>query len=188
MKRIQLLSMIVVGWVLGLNVTAADASHVTVPVTTSGMASASVDSRPIYVLSLEVPEAVSGKRLDTALLEFYVDAALVSGEEVEHTPSIDVRALTATYSPTGELASSAALGRARPVSVGSGRKVVVDITDIVKAWIASPSSNHGIVVGSLGGSKAGDFTMRSDVLGGGKVATVTFFYQNRSGERISERQ
>jgi hypothetical protein len=174
--------------ILGLMVSVAQASRLTVPVTTSGMTSATSRNRPFYVLTVDVPEDLSGKRLDTATLEFYVDAALVSGEEAEHSPTIDVRALTAAYSPNDELSSSSALGRARPVPLGHNRKVVVDITDMVKAWIASPSSNHGIVVGSLGGSKAGDFTVRSDVLGGSKVATVTYFYQNRSGERISERQ
>jgi hypothetical protein len=44
-----------------------------------------------------------------------------------------------------------------------------------------------VIVESLGDHGVGDFSLRSDVLGGGKVVTATFFYQNRFGDRISQR-
>lgn len=188
MKQTRLLLLFVMMGLFGPGAKQAIAAHVTVPITTSAMTSTTANSRPVFVLSLDVPSVLDGKRLDSVLLKFYVDAALVSGETVEHAPTIDVRALTAPYSSNSAITSSAALGRAHPVPVGDDRKIVVDITDIVKAWIADPSSNHGLVIGSLGGSQAGDFTMRNNMLGASsRVAAATFFYQNRSGGRISSR-
>lgn len=188
MKQTWLIFVAVFG-VLSMHSREAASSSVTVAVTTSALSTYSAETQPSYVLSVSIPEELTGKRLDTALLEFYVDAALVESAEIEHSPSIDVRALTAAYSGSGDPQFSVESGGAsRPVEVGEQRKVVVDITGIVKAWIESPQSNHGLVIGSLRGSKAGDFSVRTDVLGGGKVATVTFFYQNRFGQRMSSTQ
>jgi hypothetical protein len=188
MKRTWLIPLAVL-CALSLQTHEAASSSLTVPVTSSALSTYLSETQPAYVLSVSIPDEISGKRLDTALLEFYVDAALLESADIDHSPSIDVRALSAAYSGTGEPQFSVESGGAsRPVQVGEQRRVVVDITSIVKGWIESPQSNHGLVIGSLRGSKAGDFSVRNDVLGGGNVATVTFFYQNRFGQRISSVQ
>jgi hypothetical protein len=61
----------------------------------------------------------------------------------------------------------------------------VDITGIVNGWIANPSSNHGLVIGALTGPDVGTVSLASAGLGPATAVRVTFFYQNRSGGRVS---
>jgi hypothetical protein len=69
--------------------------------------------------------------------------------------------------------------------MGEGQRVVADITEIVRGWIETPSSNHGLVIGSLMGPKIGIVTLKSDGVAAGTTARITFFYQNRFGQRVS---
>ena len=52
--------------------------------------------------------------------------------------------------------------------------LLLDITDIVRSFLADPGSNHGLVVGSLSGSRAGLFTLKEGTIAPGVVARVTF--------------
>jgi hypothetical protein len=170
-----------------LGIGSAGAGSVLVPISAATVSTYSLEeSQPVYVLGITLPGEIAGKRLDGAFLEFYVDASLLESAEFEHVPSIDVGALNEAYAGSGEPATDR--GSSRAVALGSGRRVRVDITDIVKGWIANPESNRGLVVGALTGSRVGSFALRDDVLGGSAVATVTFIFQHRFGERVSSRQ
>ena len=141
-----------------------------------------------YVVDFAVPEEVAGKRLDTVLLEFYVDIEADDAIETDYFPSIEVFPLSATPQLGREITFSRAFPTSRPVALGEGQLVSVDITDIVKGWIASPSTNHGVVIGSFSGPSVDGLDVRNNLIGEGKALRITYFYQNRFGDRISQRQ
>ena len=62
----------------------------------------------------------------------------------------------------------------RNVVLGKNRRILVDITDIIKSYIDSPSKNHGLILGSLTGDRDGKFTIRNDVLGSGAPARIIY--------------
>jgi hypothetical protein len=66
------------------------------------------------------------------------------------------------------------------------QNVRIDITQIVAGWLAAPSGNHGIVIGTLSGPSVGTISLRSTAMNGFALR-LTFFYQDRSGERMSTR-
>ena len=119
-----------------LTTGAVNAGSITVPVNSAAISAYSLaESQPVFVLNVALPAGIMGKRLDGAFLEFYVDASLLESAEIEHVPSIDVRALKETYTGSGEPTVVSDRGRSRAILVGTGRRVRVDITDIVKGWI-----------------------------------------------------
>jgi hypothetical protein len=61
----------------------------------------------------------------------------------------------------------------------------MDITDTVRGWVDSPTTNHGLVIGSLTGPEVADVTMNSAIPGGQGAIRITFFFQNRFGGRVS---
>jgi len=137
-----------------------------------------------YVVTFSVPEDVVGKRLDTVLLEFYVDATPTTDEEVEEMPTVGVYPFTEAF-VEGEPKFKASVPSVRSVPMGPGQKVLADITEIVRGWIETPSSNHGLVIGSLTGPKIGNVALKNDGVSAGTTAQITFFYQNRFGQRVS---
>jgi hypothetical protein len=147
-----------------------------------------VDRGTYYVVNLRVPGEVIGARLDTVLLEFYVDVAADVSVGEEYTPSLEVYPLTEALREGQRPRFATDYPSTRTVSIGEGLHVLVDITEIVKHWIATPGSNYGFVVGSFSGPKMGDFDVRNDLLALGKLVRATFFYQNRFGERVSSSQ
>lgn len=163
-----------------------DAKSVTVRLDSQSITSGTSDRGPYYVVNLALPEEVAGKRLDAVLLEFYVDVAPDASLDPEYTPSIDVYSLTAAAQTDRMPVFSTNHPSSFPLALGESRRVSVDITNIVKWWIASPSTNYGLVIGSFGGPKVSDLDVRNDVLGGGKSLQATFFYQNRFGGRVSQ--
>jgi hypothetical protein len=140
---------------------------------------------PYYVVNLPVPSEVIGKRLDTVLLEFYVDVAPDGSNGDDVSPAIEVLPLAEALAANGSPRFTTSHPSVRPLSFGEDRKVLVDVTDIVKGWIAEPSSNHGLIVGSFRGPKLGGLDVKSNVVAPGKVLQATFFYQNRFGQRVS---
>ncbi len=163
----------------------ATSKNVTVRVDSQSLTAGTSERGAYYVVSLAIPDEVLGKRLDSVLLEFYVDVAPDATIGVEYAPSIEVFPLTAPLQVGRQPTFSTAHPTSRPVALGEGRHVMIDITDIVKGWIASPSTNHGLVIGSFGGPKNGGLAVRNDLLGNGKAVQATFFYQNRFGQRVS---
>ena len=163
------------------------AKSITVEISAQAVANGASDERgAYYVFELEVPEEVIGKRLDTVLLEFYVDVAADEEIEIDYTPSVEVFPLTASLQVGRAPSFSTSHPSTRPILVGEGRRVTVDITDIVKAWIESPPTNHGLIMGSFRGPRPGQLQLRSDVIGGGNVMKATFFFQNRTGQRVTQ--
>jgi hypothetical protein len=139
-----------------------------------------------YVVKFELPADLAGKRLDSVFLDFVVDASPTSEAEADATPLITVYPLTAAA--TGpSLEYESAVPSVRPIAMGEDQNVQADITDIVKGWLASPSSNYGLVIGALAGPEVATVSLKSDALAAGTALRVTFFYQNRSGERVSKK-
>jgi len=156
----------------------ADAKRVTVDLTTSHLRTAAVMDQSGYVLDVVIPEVLQGKELFGAYLELYVDADAVEvANQVNESPRLDIYALSSAVEETvGEQAvGTPALGVPNVV-LGENRKVVRDISEIVRNYLSTPSSNHGLVIGSLSGSRDGRFTIASDVLGQGTVARLIFHY------------
>ena len=135
-----------------------------------------VETGTYYKLDFDVPEVDGGAVLESAYLEFYVDVqSVVQGDfhwfdadSVEHigyearTPLVEVFALTSPVAGAvqeGQLDKTTAARR--PVLVGTNRRVVVNITPIVRAFIDNPSRNLGIVVGSFTGTREANFTLRT---------------------------
>lgn len=164
----------------------AFSKSVTVQVAGQNLSSGTTDRGTYYVLNLTVPEEVVGKRLDTVLLEFYVDVQADESIRIEYSPSIEVFPLSEVAQVGRSPQFRTSYPTSQPVALGDGQRVMVDITDVVKGWIAEPSTNHGLVIGSFSGPKAGDLNVRSDVIGSGKALQATFFYQNRFGQRVSQ--
>ncbi len=166
--------------------TVSAAKSVTVRIGAQGLQSGTSERGGYYVVTLPVPEELSGKRLDAVLLTFYVDVAPDASIEMDYSPSVEVFPLTMALQSGRTPVFSRDHPTSRPVALGEERLVTVEITDIVRGWITAPSTNHGLVIGSFGGPKVGGLDVRSDVLGNGTAIQVTFFYQGRFGQRLSQ--
>ena len=143
-----------------------------------------------YVIQFQVPDLPPGEKLETAVLEFYVDAGSIS-REINLFPGTD-SAQTPTYvnrTPVIEVfALQSAMGaeldpsqldpdsrRIQLVVVGSRRHVRMDVTSIVRRLVAEPARNLGLVIGSVSGMREGDFTLLSGVLPDGAVVRVRLY-------------
>jgi hypothetical protein len=152
-------------------VNLGDAEIITVQDATPGLGD-------YFVLQLQPPEGISAQALRHAVLEVYVDASarVIEGYE-EETPMFEIHALdgpmTAGLNPA--LFRAQSTPSVRNVVVGSARRVVIDITEIVRDHLIAPGSNYGIVMGSLTGARAGLFTLRDDRLGDAAKVRVSFF-------------
>jgi hypothetical protein len=171
--------------------SAALGKSTTVSVPVSQVGTYSGDRGQFYVVNLSLPAEIAGKQLDAVILEFAVDASALSLEDSVVSPRVGVFPLTQAYTAGVD---AHAPGRAtapvyatnvsstRPVGRGSNRTIKMDVTDIVKGWIASPSTNHGFVIGTLTGPDVGRVSLRGEAL------RATFLYENGFGEPVSERQ
>ncbi len=146
------------------------------------------DRGSFHVFTVDIPEDVIGKRLDTVLLEFQIDVAIAEGEVAERVPVVGVYPLTERPPLGGAPAFASSFATARNVKSQDGQTILVDITDIVRGWIAEPASNHGLVIGSFTGAKLSKLDLESNAIEPGKAARLTYFYQNRFGDRLSTRQ
>jgi len=63
----------------------------------------------------------------------------------------------------------------RAIALGRDRRVLLDITAIVRADLAGRLPNHGLVLGSVTGSREGDFTLVSGRLPGSAVGRVRVY-------------
>jgi hypothetical protein len=165
--------------VVGLNASPSEATRTSV-ILSSDDITAHMPENPnlgtYYVVSVSVPPEAA--RVQWAFLEFYVDVSSRASDELQNeTPLFEVYALKGAFSGDIDLNQFQPqdLPTMRPVAVGSGRRVVMDITEIVKVYIANPASNHGLIVGSLTGSRDGLFTLRSGEFGLSSLGRITFF-------------
>jgi hypothetical protein len=150
-----------------------------------------------YVVGIALPDDMAGKRLDGVFLEFAVDAAPLSLEDSVASPVVGVFPLSEAFVGRGsgdgpgqdaDPVFESTVPSVRPVRVGVNRVLKMDITDIVKGWMNEPESNHGLVIGALTGPEVGIVALKDELPGSESAIRVTFLYQNRFGDRISERQ
>jgi hypothetical protein len=128
-----------------------------------------------YKLDFDLPAVGSAATLETAHFEFYVDAESfargdfrwLDADSVEHvgykakTPLLEVYALKSSIEGSVEEGQLEKTTMACiPVLVGKNRRVVIDIAPIVRSFMANPSENRGIVLGSFVGEREGDFTLK----------------------------
>jgi hypothetical protein len=138
---------------------------------------------------VSIPSEVVGNRLDAVVLEFAVEATASSEADSVATPEVGVFPLTQAFNDGPETPMfEDAVPSVRPVALGANRVVRMDITDIVRGWMNQPSSNHGLVVGSLTGPEVGTVTLKETIPDSEAAIRVTFYYQNRHGEAMSSRQ
>lgn len=193
MKKHTITSMLMAGAILvvaGL----ADAKKATVSILIGDVGVHSGERGNFYVVNVAIPGDLEGKRLDRVVLEFAVDASPTSLEDSVASPAVGVFPLTQTYA--GESLGDApgmdaspvtesAVPSVRPLTTGENRLVRMDITAIVRGWLANPSSNHGLVIGSLTGPEVGTIILKDELPGSDSAVKVTFSYQNRFGDPIS---
>ena len=162
-----------------------DAKRTVVKVPAQDIVTGSFERGKYIVVNLPIPEEITGKRLDAVILEFYVDAAPSELIDAEFVPSVEVYPLSEANRANRSPVYSTAYPTSRPVAIGERQRVQVDIGDIVRGWIAQPSTNFGLIIGSFSGPVIDDVNVRGDVLDGGHAIQATFFYQHRFGQRVS---
>jgi hypothetical protein len=116
-----------------------------------------------YVTKLPIPAVLTQTELYGAYLEFYVDVdAIPKGAIVNEAPNFDVCGLNEEFSNSLDAAD---LGPSAwgPVNIarGSDRRVVVDITRIVRYYLENPSRNHGLILGAVTGDRDGLFDIKA---------------------------
>lgn len=177
MKKIITIAVIFAGMI----VPSVYADRYAVDVPATGLSTFSPDSAGLgsyYVLQFVPPSGVTAQTLRHAFLEFFLDAAAreVDGY-TDKSPVLEVYALKSTF--TGQLDPSQFMAQTLPavrnVAVGNERRVVVDITEIVRVYLKDPNKNHGLIVGSLTGMRPGVFSIRTDKIGGSAVARIVLF-------------
>jgi hypothetical protein len=129
-----------------------------------------------YTLRFDVPDDVRTRKLVSAVLEFYADvSATAVNEWVNETPVIELYALNASVSENVSVGTfrrpSAAV---RAVRIGQGRRITLDLTEIVRDWIKDPRSNHGVALGSFRGGRECVLSLRDGILGSEQFAKITF--------------
>lgn len=119
---------------------------------------------PLFVLTFTPPSA-RGAAVDRVLLELRIDVASMNRNGyLDPAPLLEVALLD------GWTAGSASTGRVvrRPVAIGTSRRVIVDITPLVRLNNERGLSSCRLVVGSLTGLRQGDFKLhRGDWPGAG---------------------
>lgn len=164
----------------------ATAKRVIVSIPSEQVVTGNSERGNYYVVSVTVPQDVVGKRLDSVFLEFAADISRANEEDSVAVARIGVYPLTQAIgesSPRFDSTVSSSL----PVAIGASRHIKLDITQTVKAWIETPNGNHGLVIGALTGPAVGLATLKTSGLGPETAVRLTYYYQDRSGERLSER-
>jgi hypothetical protein len=131
---------------------------------------------PYYTLSYSLPVGLASTRLERVILELYVSVrAKPRNGYINEAPVMEVYALKRAY--PGSLAGDLLYreGRAgRPVLLGEVRRVVIDITKIVRAHLDGELANNGLVMGSLTGMREGEFVVVPGRLPDGAVGQIRY--------------
>ncbi|NIO28946.1 MAG: hypothetical protein GTO29_10405 [Candidatus Latescibacteria bacterium] len=131
-----------------------------------------------YVLDFQAPQNITANELEFAFLELIVDAsAIEKNGYLNGTPLLEVYALKSEFA--GELDPDQfelqAMPMVRNVVLGEDRRVVIDITEVVRSYIVNPAKNHGLIFGSLTGSRDGIFDIQRNKFEQAGVAKISFF-------------
>jgi hypothetical protein len=137
-----------------------------------------------YTLQFQIPNEIKGKELYGAILEFYVDVSGVSrDEESVKVPILELYALKSAF---GGSLSSAQLDtdthRILNVPPGEDRKIRIDITEVVRAYMKDPSKNCGLIIGGLADYREGSLSWKTSAYDGGYLARIDYHYNARSGQ------
>jgi hypothetical protein len=134
-----------------------------------------------YTVRVPVPEAIRGKELYGAYVVLYVDVESTGGDGfVNETPVLEAFALKSAFAgEVDENQLGAPAFGPRNVVRGVDRRVVLDVTDIVRSYLDDPASNHGLIIGSLTDIRDGRFTVKTGVLGRDAMARVIFHFRDR---------
>lgn len=137
-----------------------------------------------YTLQVQVPQEIVGKKLYGAILELTLD---VTGADRDSTsvkvPVLEVYALNASF--TGSLEAADVITETatiRNVPPGNDRRVRIDITDVVKAYLEQPTKNYGLIIGGLASYREGSVSITQNAYKSGNVARIDFHYDSRSGK------
>ncbi len=146
---------------------------------------ASTDSlhKEFYTVQFDVPGIIEGKELYGAFLEFFVDVSVPEKQGyIEKRPVMEIYALAAQFSgsiDTTKFDVSNSGHTVRDIPVGEKRRVLIDVTELIKSYLQNPEKNHGLILGALTGRRDGIFALRDDVLSNGALARLKFHYNNR---------
>ncbi len=179
-KLACLLSAAIVSCVADASTTEARKLVVNVGASNLSTYAASGDSLgAYYVLQVQVPQELTETKLEWVILELYLDASSVEKNGyLEDTPVIEIYALNRQF--PGRIEPNQFVTDPRPithnVAVGSNRKMMIDVTEIVRSYLRNPTTNHGLIIGSLTGTREGLFSIKSDVVGQGAVARIIFLH------------
>lgn len=140
---------------------------------------------PYYTVSYAWPDGLTSSLLNRAILEVFLDVTAKPRDEfLNASPLLEVYALTEPLTGAFDPAHLERTGRAiRPVAAGVGRRVVLDVTAIVRAHLEGRIQNHGLIIGSLTGERDGAFTLRSGGLPEGAVGRMLFFTRIELGRQ-----
>jgi hypothetical protein len=127
-----------------------------------------------YTVSYSPPGDLQSGELQRAILELYVDVSAKSREDYRNeAPVLEVYALTEPFSDVLDREKLDEASRVvQPVAAGEGRRVVLDVTRIVRSHLNGRLENNGLVKGSVTGMREGEFALVSGRLPGGAVAQV----------------
>jgi hypothetical protein len=136
-----------------------------------------------YTLQIQVPQEIAGKRLYGAILEFTLDVSGAARDSVSvKIPVLEVYALESTFAGSLNGASvNTETGTIRNLAPGNGRRVRIDITEVVKTYINQPSKNYGLIIGGLAPYREGNISVKQNAYKSGNVARIDFHYDSRSG-------
>jgi hypothetical protein len=130
-----------------------------------------------YTVQYTLPQGMTAGQLDRAVLEFYVDVRSKDRDGyVDAAPMLEVFAAAGALQGDVDAEDLDIDTRAgRPVALGDGRLVRIDVTKIVRAHVSGNLTNNGIVIGSMTGMREGDFTIATDRFPGGAVARLNIY-------------
>jgi hypothetical protein len=130
-----------------------------------------------YTVVYTLPEDLTTDDLERAILEVSVDvSAKRRGDYFNPAPVFEVYALAEAYGESFDPEILHANGRVvRPVALGEGRRVVLEVTAIVRSHLDGSIENNGLIVGSLTGMREGDFVFVSGRFPEGAVGQLRIF-------------
>jgi hypothetical protein len=129
------------------------------------------------VFQIEIPDVIIGTRLDAVLLEFRPETFVDPGA-VSYNVPISVAPCVSTQNGR-EIRYDRAVTRI--IAVGTEKRVVLDLTNMVKEWMAAGTMSHQVAIGSM---ITRDATLSLNAIAPGDiVAKLTFLYQHRFGQR-----
>ena len=157
---------------------------------------------PYYTLEFQLPPDLPAGDLRVAVLEFYVDAqSFVRGDWISldkdsvetigflnDSPVLELYPLKATFSGEVDFGQfDERYSAARPVVVGADRRVVLDVTSVIRSYLRSPSTNHGFVMGSLSEMREGKFTLTTSSFPDGSWAQLHLYTAPRARQTKGSR-